>query len=212
MLCCLLVFVAHASVLVVKSLPRRSAGEIVLTYFVLAMCIGSVIVCLVTIMVELSASFAYYGRAFKLRYRTQRKLRLRSEYSRKDSMLQKLKRCCRQRPAVIVVPLVEAMPQGVGGMHSTSWAQLMDQPTATARPARSNTDSIDLTDLSAAALRAHDSETKAVREGRDGMIVEGKQRGAVSMTTEEVHAHRAHVMQFVESTLQGTKRVRRMLS
>jgi hypothetical protein len=49
------------------------------------MCVGSVCVCALAIFVELSASFAYYGRAFKFRYVGKRKTRLRSEYEAKKA-------------------------------------------------------------------------------------------------------------------------------
>ena len=57
---------------------HRSIQEALLEWFVLVMCIGSAVVCVLAITMELSASFAYYGRAFKLRYQSHRKPRLRA--------------------------------------------------------------------------------------------------------------------------------------
>lgn len=47
-------------------LCRSSVGEYALEWFVLVMCIGSAIGSILTVLAELSASFAYYGRAFQV--------------------------------------------------------------------------------------------------------------------------------------------------
>ena len=163
----------------------------------LALCLGSVAVCFASIIVELSASFAYYGRAFKQRYVGKKKLRLRSEAEAKSAKKKHSKRAriiaclrCRKPPARPTSPVFDEVV--------TSASMLFRAPAAPAVLATSRKDS--LFDTSDASIRKYENETKAT------LSVDGAR--VAPMTLEEVRLHRIQMLQSADDASKGSGRVR----
>jgi hypothetical protein len=184
------------------NLPKGSPQANALAYFVLIMCIGSAIVCALTIFVELSASFAYYGRAFQLRYRKKRKLRSEMEAklrNRKPNVFERMCPCLlrlRKRRASVLA--ARSSTAAADFENSTSWAALTQKASAVSR--RRSCDN--MSDVTDAAVRAHMAETRSVTVGR-GAGKSIKESDSVStpteMPVEDLQRHRAQMLEYTAS-------------
>jgi hypothetical protein len=152
------------------------------------MCVGSVCVCALAIFVELSASFAYYGRAFKFRYVGKRKTRLRSEYEAKKAarvpLLQRIAIRLRCRKPKKPKPSLEGAV--VTTASSIAWRQ--SNSGKSLNPEGERRDSI--IDLSAEAMLRDEEERKGI-----GLVASVETHHAHVMTPEELKAHRAKMME-----------------
>lgn len=180
-------------------LPKGSPQANALAYFVLIMCIGSAVVCALTIFVELSASFAYYGRAFQLRYRKKRKLRSEMEAKLRNRKPNAFERFCpclvrlRKRRAS-----VRNSTAGADFENSTSWAALTKEASAVSR--RRSTDN--MSDVTDSAVRAYMAETRSVTVGKGaGKSIQEKEivSAPVGMPVEDLQRHRAQILEFTTS-------------
>jgi hypothetical protein len=164
----------------------------VLQYFVLFICVGSVCVCALAIFVELSASFAYYGRAFKFRYVGKRKPKLRSEYEAKKAarlpLLQRIAIRLRCKKPKKPKPSLEGAV--VTNASSIAWRQ--SNSGTMLHPADARRDSV--IDLSSEAMRRDEEERKATSLAAASVEVQH----AHVMTPDELKAHRAKMMEMAE--------------
>lgn len=174
------------------------------------MCVGSAVVCALTILVELSASFAYYGRAFKIRYRKARTLKLRSEAEAKMAAGgdegNMATRCCARmckRPTVHVPPKFPRTPDDGKGFSwegvAKSAAELEKKAIAAEQRRKSMSD---MTNISEAALMQHEAETKAVRVGKSGDIVFSEAKVNQVVTEEDKSQYHNRIMEYVSSMQQ----------
>ena len=197
----LAVFALLLTVLV--SFARSSPGEVVLQYFVLFVCVGSALACVAAILAELSASFAYYGRAFRHRYIGQKKIRLRSEaeakaelYHSKRAKLLAVLCCKRQRRGGAAARLRTSQQDGVvmtmpGQLVQKSLSSMVNPLHPSVATSRKDS----LFDTSAATMRRYADETKGVSLAGVGHMASARH----VMSKEEVAVHREKMMQFVES-------------
>jgi hypothetical protein len=184
----------------------RSPGEVALQYLVLFVCVGSAFVCVAAILVELSASFAYYGRAFKQRYIGHKKQRFRAD-AEADAAHQQRRRdrlrallCCRRgrRGSGIAS---KSLPEGA---VVTMPGQLVQRNlSSTVNPLHASGTVVSrkdsLFDTSEASLRRSAAEAKGVH----GVSLASSRQ---LMSKDEVLAHRQRVLQLADSVRKDSVR------